>query len=247
MEELMTKQIKKVEICDVDYKNHYRIYHMFSTFAELATINGEKVGLWNEQMKGKYGWVIAKQTLSLHQPIRVDDIIEYSTIIGNGSSAIFPRYYFIKKDNEEIANCSAIWTLIDLNKRRIVNPKREGLSTPEIKHDMKLATPKNIEYDFELEHKMRRQVLYSDVDLNQHMNNARYIEWALDVIDFDIHRHHYISEVTVHYKKEILPLAYVDLFVGRDDLRYVVEGRDEQGTVHFAIEIHFTKENNPTV
>ena len=93
---------------------------------------------------------------------------------------------------------------------------------------------------------MTRTVLYSDVDLNQHMNNARYIDWALDLIDLDIHRNHFINEVTIHYKKEILPLAEVDLFMGQINDYYVVEGRNKEGDIHFLIEIHFTKENNPT-
>ena len=247
MEEIMSKQIKKVEICEADYANHYKVYHMFTTFAELATENGAKVGLWNEQMKGKYGWVIAKQTLTINEPIRVDDIIEYSTIINNGSSAIFPRYYFIKRDGKEVANCSAIWTLIDLEKRRIVMPGRVGLTVPVVQHDLKLDAPKNIEYDEELKHVMTRQVLYSDVDLNRHMNNARYIDWALDLIDLGIHKDHFISEVTIHYKKEILPLANVELYMGQNDYGYVVEGRNKNNEVHFIIEIHFTKENNPTM
>ena len=31
-----------------------------------------------------------------------------------------------------------------------------------------------------------REVLYSDVDLNKHMNNARYLEWVMDLLPEDI-------------------------------------------------------------
>ena len=110
-----------------------------------------------------------------------------------------------------------------------------------------MDAPKNIEYENELKHVMTRQVLYSDIDLNQHMNNARYIDWALDVLDLELHRNHFISEVTIHYKKEILPLSFVDLYVGCVDNRHIVEGRNKEGEVHFLIEIHFEKENNPTL
>lgn len=247
MEDIISRQTKKIEICEVDYANHYKIYHMFTTFAELATENGAKVGLWNEEIKGKYGWVIVKQTLKLNEPIRVDDVVEYSTIIGNGSSVAFPRYYFIKKEGRTVGTCSAIWTLIDLTRRRIAMPSRIGLIAPVVDHGLDLDTPKNIEYENELKHVMTRTVLYSDVDLNQHMNNARYIDWALDLIDLEVHRHHFISEVTIHYKKEILPLAQVELYMGEKDSSYVVEGRNKEGEVHFIIEIHFAKENNPTM
>ena len=238
---MMLKQEKKIEICEVDYMNRYKIYHLLTAFTELATENASQLGMWHEGMKHQYGWVVAKQTVKLNQPIHVGDHITLSTIIGKGSAAIFPRYYFIEKDGVEIGQCSSVWTLLDLEKRRIVIPKREGLNVPQVTHDIKLETPKMIHPEVDLELKMTRQVLYSDVDLNQHMNNARYIEWALDAIDFDIHQNHFINEVTIQYKKEIRPLESVDLYVGHDGLTYYVEGRDKEGDNYFEIEIVFKK------
>ncbi|WRK53301.1 thioesterase [Coprobacillaceae bacterium CR2/5/TPMF4] len=48
---------------------------------------------------------------------------------------------------------------------------------------------------------MKRQVLYSDVDVNQHMNNSRYIEWALDAIAMEVFDNKYFSEVSVFLKR----------------------------------------------
>ena len=243
MENIITKTLKTIEICDVDYMNRFKIYRMFTEFTQLATTNAELIGLWNKEHIGKYGWVVAKQTLTLDEPIHVDDIVEFSTIIGNSSAAVFPRYYFIKKDGREIGRCSSIWTLIDLKARRIVIPKRLGFIIPVVNHGIKLDTPKNIDDNLELKEVCKRQVLFSDVDLNQHMNNAKYIDWALDSIDYDIHKEHFIHEVSVHYKKEIRPLEYVSIFTGNDGLRYVVEGRNDEGEVFFKVELIFKQEN----
>ncbi len=96
-----------------------------------------------------------------------------------------------------------------------------------------------IQKDLEMKYILERRVLYSDVDINQHMNNTRYIQWALDLIDFDKHHQCFISDINIQYRKEIRPLEIVKLFMGEDGHRYVIEGRNENDDVYFTIEIYF--------
>ncbi|MCI9049379.1 MAG: hypothetical protein HFF37_03150 [Coprobacillus sp.] len=241
MENMITSQIKKIEVCDADYMGEYKLYHLFNHFTNIATENAMKINMWNKDMFYQYGWVIAKQTLTLHQPIKIDDVLELSTVIAKGSFVAFPRYYFIKKDGKEIGRCSSIWTLIDIKKRRIVSPKKIGINIPEVQHYFHLDTPKTISLDLPLHCVMKRQVLYSDIDTNQHMNNARYIEWALDTIDYQVYKKYFIKELSIHYKKEIRPLEFVKLYLGQDENRYIIEGQNENQESCFIIEIYFDK------
>ncbi len=241
MENMITSQIKKIEVCDADYMGEYKLYHLFNHFTNIATENAMKINMWNKDMFYQYGWVIAKQTLTLHQPIKIDDVLELSTVIAKGSFVAFPRYYFIKKDGKEIGRCSSIWTLIDIKNRRIVSPKKIGINIPEVQHSFHLDTPKTISLDLPLHCVMKRQVLYSDIDTNQHMNNARYIEWALDTIDYQVYKKYFIKELSIHYKKEIRPLEFVKLYLGQDENRYIIEGQNENQESCFIIEIYFDK------
>lgn len=240
MDKLFVKETRQIEICDVDYKGQYRLCHMFNRFAEVATQGAVQLGMWNQDMYDRYGWVVAKQTLKLTQPIRYKDTIEIVTTVGKGTFVTFPRYYFIKKDGEVIGECSSIWTLIDLKNRRIVPLKRVGIDIPEITHDICLELPQTIQIDLPMNYICQRQVLYSDVDINQHMNNTRYIQWAFDIIDYHVHENDYVSEISINYKKEIRPLEYVDLYLGYDGKRYIVEGKNKED-IFFTIEILFTE------
>lgn len=234
----MTFVKKKLQYEDVDYIGNYKLSSLFATLTSLATENASEIGLWSEEMKEDYGWVVAKQTMVLDEPIMINDIIEISTQIDKGTFVTFPRNYYIRKDNRLVGKIAAIWTLIDLKKRSIVAPKRLGLTVPDLKCDMPLDTPKNIHEDVDFELVSHRQVLYSDLDVNQHMNNTRYLEWACDLLDVDIYKEKYIKEVSVNYKKEIKPLALVDLYLGKDNDRFVVKGTVE-GETSFIIELFF--------
>lgn len=238
MENLISQINRTIELSDVDYTGQYRLYNLFLQFEMLATLNGELIGLWNPSMKDQYGWVVSKQSLHLEEPIMKNDMIEISTLADNGTHVVFPRNYFIHKEGKQIGYCASLWTLIDIKNRRIVSPKRIGVIPPVFTHDKHLDAPQTIDLDIELKYIQTNKVSYSDIDINQHMNNRKYIEWALDLIDINQYKDHYISDLSVQYQKEIKPLSNVDLYLGKHQQRYIIQGKIED-TVHFTIEILF--------
>lgn len=220
----MTFIKKTLDFNDVDYMGNYKLTSLFSTLAWLATKNALEIGMWNNEMRKQYGWVVAKQTMKLKEPIRADDSIEIETSVDKGTFVTFPRNYYIKKENELVGTIASVWTLIDLEKRSIVAPKRVGLNVPDIKCQIPLETPKTIKEDIEMELVSQRKVMYSDLDVNQHMNNARYLEWACDLVDLDFYKTKYIKELSINYRKEIKPASLVDLYVGKNADKYIIKG-----------------------
>jgi acyl-ACP thioesterase len=67
-------------------------------------------------------------------------------------------------------------------------------------------------------------VLYSDIDTNGHMNNCRYIEWALDLIDLDVFKNKSIQYLAINYLKEIQPLKMVKLYLYKEHTLYIIKG-----------------------
>ena len=117
-----------------------------------------------------------------------------------------------------------MWTLIDLENRRIIKPQSIGINIPEIE-DYKSYVEKYEPVLTEIETKKvgQRQVLYNDVDANLHMNNAKYIEWALDLLPYSLHQQYYIEQLSMHYKKEMAPLTMVELYYGQQGDQFKVE------------------------
>lgn len=237
----MSYETFSVEVGEVDYMGEYQLCHLFNRFSKIATNSAKDIGLWNPEMLNQYGWVVAKQSLHLNQPICQRDIIELSTTVGKNTLVTFPRFYFLNKDQKQIGYCSSIWTLIDITSRRIVSPKKIGLQVPVIEEDNPFDAPLNIDIDIPMQYITTRQVLYSDVDTNQHMNNTRYIQWSLDLIDFHIHKEYYLSDLSIQYRKEIRPLEQVYLYLAHQNNRYIIEGRNQEDEAYFTLEIYFEK------
>ena len=85
--------------------------------------------------------------------------------------------------------------------------------------------PKDVEPELVMTHK----VSYSDVDMNAHANNAMYMQWAMNVVGYDITASRAVKSLTINFNHEIKPQEDVDLYRvsvdAEDGLHVFVEGR----------------------
>ena len=86
-----------------------------------------------------------------------------------------------------------------------------------------------IKDNLELSLVMERTVLYSDIDINQHFNNSRYIEWVFDAMPIDFFKNHYFKEMSVIFKKEMTPnnKARIYRFIDNDYVKIVFKSSDD--------------------
>lgn len=237
---------KKITYQESDFVGHLRLANLFSTLSDLATINALQVGIWKEELQQQYGWILTKQTMKLNTPMAINEEISFSTRAGSCSRIQFTRLYdFYNENKNPIGGVYSTWTLIDIHKRRIVRPDKVGITIPEIeKHPHFVDTYQEIKEDIEILCHDERKVVYSDIDINQHMNNYRYIEWAMDVMDYKKFITHYISEVSMTFKKEMAPNTIAKILYGQKDnyFRVQIVSQDEN-IVHFEMGGYFQELN----
>lgn len=226
----------------LDFSGHWRMADMFSELADLATEHAQSLNVWNPSMAGSYGWVVSKYHFRILKPLTQQDEIHISTWPSTGTRVVFPRYYQVKNGHDEICiEGVGLWTLLDLKNRRITMPSRVGITFPE-----QLAAPLDISveasfsddegYTFMEE----RQVRYSDIDVNQHLNNARYIEWTCDLIDCHRFKEGYIADLSIYFKKETAPGQILTLEMKEVDDQFFVRGMRD-GQMHFMVEGQWKK------
>lgn len=213
---------------DVDYAGNLKISKLFDVFSNIATAHASIIGVWNESLKNDYGWVVSKMRLEILEPIQPGNYV-LNTFTGMPSKVIFPRYYHLMQNNRSVVKASSVWTLLDLKRRRIVLPKRVGIDFPQDQDDVSsfCAFASEIPNDINYELIENRKVKFSDVDTNQHMNNARYIEWACDILPYECFKTSYISELDIYFKHEIAPLSDVALYLYQENDEFFVKGEVE--------------------
>lgn len=165
-----------------------------------------------------------------------------------GLNRLFFLRDFVLTDvqGKERVKATTSWLVLNLETRRLVrDPKliEEGtvctenaIETPADKVQM----PKEVEPEFVMEHK----VAYSDIDTNGHANNAMYMHWAMDAVDYDIASTRPVKEFTINFNHETKAGDVVKLYkavVEKEDGRHVfVEGRLAEAS-SFIVEIVFKR------
>ena len=233
-----TKEEYEIEYQNVDYYGEYKYSDLLSKLSNLATKNAIEIGLWNESFNGKYGWVLVKQTVKLKRPLLIGEKLTVSTRAKGERKIQYFRTYDLKVNDELIGGIYSIWTLIDIEKRRIVRPQKVGISIPECEEYPSFVEKYEPLLDIKTQKVQTREVVYSDIDLNKHMNNTRYLEWVMDLLPQEKKQDFFIDEMTMHYLKEIAPKSRVDLNYGQEDDCFKIEFKIDDQT-HFVISGRF--------
>ena len=160
------------------------------------------------------------------------------------------RLFFLRdfivtdKSGKERVKATTSWLVLNLETRRLVrdpNLMEEGTvctdNVLEVPAD-KVTMPKDAEPMFVMEH----HVAYSDIDQNGHTNNAMYMQWAMDAVDYEISSKRAVKWFTINFNHETKAGDNVQIFKvieEREDGRHVfVEGKVADQSA-FIVEIAF--------
>ena len=151
-----------------------------------------------------------------------------------GASGLFYLRDFDLKDAAGTSRVKATtsWVVIDERTRRMVRPEDlKDLLDPDMKVDdaisepvQKIALPKG---DSRSESGMtegERTVSYSDLDINGHTNNSRYVVWAMDCLPKEV-TDSPVKDLYINFVKETLPGDKVLLSAQNDGSVWYVEGK----------------------
>jgi Acyl-ACP thioesterase len=226
---------KIVSYQDIDFSGKIKLSSLFSILSEVATEHALLLGVWDHSMIDNYGWILAKMYIEINKPIIYEEKIRIRTWPSINSKVVFPRYYELLNENSDIiAVVSSVWTLLDLRKRRIAIPSRVGIKFPDnLIDEISTSLPDDIIASDKLEYLSKRKVVYSDLDTNLHVNNARYIEWVCDLLDFRNFEEGFINRLTIQFRKEIKFGTIVYFYIESTDESFIVYGSDELGLNHY--------------
>ena len=189
-------------------------------------------------------WILSRVHIRfVDTPMWKDDVV--LTTWHKGANRLFfvRDFRLTDKEGRTRVEATTSWLVMNLETRRLVrDPQlREGseclediIATPAGKVQM----PKDVEPQLMFEH----LVAYSDIDVNGHANNAMYMQWAMDPVDYDIASTRPVKEVTINFNHETkagdVVALYKSIIKTEDGRRVYVEGKVGD-TSAFCVEIIF--------
>lgn len=173
---------------------------------------------YEDLKKENKAWVLSRLHFRfLSHPLWRDAIKLYTWHKGPYGPFYLRDFRMEDCDGKEMVQGTSSWVILDLASRRMCRTSEIMEMVPEstICHEDciaepagKVMMPKGCVPEKVASHKVE----YSDIDVLGHTNNAKYVVWAMDCLDFGELAARPVSEVEICFNHETHPNEVVDLY-----------------------------------
>ena len=235
------EQIFRVEARDTDPFNQCRPSSLLNFLQEAATRHAIELHVSRWEMAERYNcfWMLVRLWYRLDKPLYWDDTLTVRTFHRGNRGAAMYRDFDLFRNGEPIGEAVSTWVLADLTDRKLLRlsevPEIEGTTGGELCKSMTLH---KIRMPAGMEPREDRLLHYSDADINGHVNNVRYADFACDAIRLDREGEgKFVSTLQISFLKECRPGEALTLSAGREEDTWFVRGSDGAGLDRFGVSL----------
>ena len=157
---------------------------------------------WDTLASRRMFWAIIRHKVHITRMPLKNETITVETWPMPTTRVAFPRSVAgYDAAGNELFRSISIWVLMDLDQRTMILPGKSGIHVPGLLRGSELATPTSL-MPAALSAEEQRQVRFTDLDINGHMNNCRYLDWICDLLPSGFHHSHTMKEFTLCYLAE---------------------------------------------
>jgi acyl-ACP thioesterase len=211
-----------------DFKQLLSPVSLFYFFQESAWRHANSRGFgWTHLAERNEYWILAKMHVIID---RMPNWIEKIRLETWGKEpellTAFRDFEFFDTDNQSIIRVTSSWHILNMQTHRPTTLTHFADNFPIVSRHAIAEKPQKIQLPTSEPVKSTvYTILPSDIDINLHVNNTRYVQWAIDCIPFEFQKQHVLQEVNVNFLSQ-----------ARINERYFVETyQNELNFIHFII------------
>lgn len=189
---------------EIDHRGYLRPVALLNFLQDAAGDHAERLGVSVRQLMARnLTWLLTRYRVRFRRHAREGERLEVRTWPSSREGLQVLRQFEVRDGaGEAVAVASTAWMVLDLATRRTARPS-ECLPAfavhPEAALEEGFSALKPVARpDRELPFRVR----LGDLDLNQHVNNAVYVEWALETVAPEVLERCAPSEIEVAYRAE---------------------------------------------
>ncbi len=216
------ERIYPVNIFNTDLTGRLSAGGLFNFFEDIAGRHALELGWGRDNLlsNGVF-WALSRMVVKIE---RLPQSLEEVTLRTwpRGTEAIFALRDLEMYDasGNRLAGASSSWVIVDYNTRKAQRPDR-ALSNLNTLFPDERATEANARKIPALpagDHELTRlKVKLDDIDVNRHVNNARYIHWAVNCYDPEFISTHTPDTIEVNYIADGHQNEMINILTGQSD------------------------------
>ena len=214
--ELLYKQTIAVKPEDVNSEGRLKLSALLQYAQQVSGGHSDALGFdWNTLASQDLFWAVLRHRVEIRRLPNAGETVYLETWPIPATRSAYPRAVrAMDSQGNVLFETVSLWVLMHLSNRQMVLPGKSGVDVPGIVRGDELAMPGSIP-TFDHQDQLLWQVGTQDLDLNGHVNNAKYLDRVEDLLRDTTPR-----ELTICYLSEALLGQEITLGVN-----YVQEGK----------------------
>jgi acyl-ACP thioesterase len=157
---------------------------------------------WNFLQSINLFWALSKMYLKINRLPLWNEVVILRTWGKQPENVIFHRdFEMCDAQGNMLLTATSAWatlSTIDGKVQRMPAEVTHRIVVPENRHAIREAAPK-VKKISVVNSPCWHPVLHSDIDMNQHVNNTRYVQWALNNFSHEFQNRNEIKELVINY------------------------------------------------
>jgi medium-chain acyl-[acyl-carrier-protein] hydrolase len=215
----------KITSYQVDFQEKIKPTHLMQLFQEAAGNHAQHLGAgYAELLAENLFWALSRLRVEFLRLPRWGEEIRIETwpcsLVGP-----FFRRDFIFFDNSDEVICRGVsgWLLLNSETMRPQRADRLTIELPFNEGKFALAAfPDRLNGQAETP-VFSKKILYNEIDVNNHVNNTRYLDWVMDCFESSFYRTHQLKSFTLEFLGEMHWDDEVELLSGQEGSSFHIQ------------------------
>ena len=203
----------RISYSESDENLELTIPALLNFFQDAAIFEAEAGTITMDYLQERHlGWLLGSWQIVIERRPRLNEQVVLTTFPYAFKGFIGYRNFILAtKEGEILAKAASIWTLVNIQEVKPVRPSQEILAGYEISPKLEMEyAPRRIELIGEGVAKEPFFIRKNQIDSNHHVNNAEYVNIAMEYLDASAR----VKQVRVEYKRPaylhdtLIPVIY---------------------------------------
>lgn len=186
--------------------NGYLKYTDLCNILQLTAAAHSEIGgiSFSDMQEFDQAWVLSRMRVEIAELPKWKDIVTVKTWINSLENSRSVRALEMHVNGKKVVGSETFWAVFNTEKRRpeaLALPFEHFDLYPEIKATKQGFSKINLNNEKEIV--FEKTVVLSDLDIVNHVNNVKYLEWCLDFVDEKLILNQAIESFEMNFLKEL--------------------------------------------
>ncbi|MDO5105240.1 acyl-[acyl-carrier-protein] thioesterase [Capnocytophaga sp.] len=202
MQSIFTENYK-VRSTQINLNNRLGLYGVLGMLQDIAAEHASHLGFgYKELIQKGFFWALTQQKLKMFEYPKWNEQVTIKTWSLPVQGVYAFREFELFHGEKKIGECASTWITLDINTRKPIDiSENQHLFMPRTDGGLRFKTER-IALPDTMRLASKFNVKVSDLDVNRHVNNVKYAQWALDMIPMEEHTSLIIKEYDINFLSE---------------------------------------------